>query len=198
VNHAHLRNHLLDRHPPRDGLGLRPDLLKATDGDSAHVAKAEVRGHAAQGSNRDRYRFVGEIARDGMGPELRGRDVDLAVRVLLRKYVDRPQVARRFVEKAQIGGQLQQPGEVRVYDIGRLGDRPYITMKLVKRQTLAAILDEHEGPPTDWGLAEVLVEWGVADEELAGGAHSETVDVTTIRTALSTGSTGGYGKRGRC
>jgi hypothetical protein len=29
----------------------------------------------------------------------------------------------------QIGGQLQHPGVVPVYDIGRFGDRPFFTMK---------------------------------------------------------------------
>src|SRR6516225_1704405 len=94
----------------------------------------------------DRYRLDGEIARGGMGAVLRGRDVDLgrdlAIKVLLEKYVNRPEVARRFVEEAQIGGQLQHPGVVPVYDIGRFGDRPYFTMKLVKGQTLAALLEE--------------------------------------------------------
>jgi serine/threonine protein kinase len=49
-----------------------------------------------------------------MGAVLRGRDVDLgrdlAVKVLLEKHAHRPEVARRFVEEAQIGGQLQHPG----------------------------------------------------------------------------------------
>src|SRR5262249_48494351 len=45
----------------------------------------------------------------------------------------------------------------------------------------------------DWGLAKVLAEGGVADEERASRAHQEPVDVTTIRTARSTGSVGSYG-----
>ena len=74
----------------------------------------------------DRYQLSGEIARGGMGAVLRGRDVDLgrdlAVKVLLEKHADRPEVARRFIEEAQIGGQLQHPGLVPVYDLGRFGD----------------------------------------------------------------------------
>src|SRR5207302_62487 len=80
------------------------------------------------------------------GAVLRGRDVDLgrdlAVKVLLEKYADRPEVVQRFIEEAQIGGQLQHPGVVPVYDIGRFGDRPFFTMKLVKGKTLAALLAE--------------------------------------------------------
>src|SRR5207302_4942280 len=101
----------------------------------------------------DRYQLQGEIARGGMGVVLRGRDVDLgrdlAVKVLLEKYADRPDVARRFVEEAQIGGQLQHPGVVPVYDIGRFGDCPFFTMKLVEGKTLAAILAERQQPTDD-------------------------------------------------
>ncbi len=177
-----------------------------------------------------------------MGAVLRGRDVDLgrdlAVKVLLEKYVDRPEVARRFIEEAQIGGQLQHPGVVPVYDIGRFGDRPFFTMKLVKGQTLSALLAERtdaaadrprllgialqvaqamayahakgvihrdlkpanimvgafgEVQVMDWGLAKVLAEGGVADEERASRAHQTPEDVTTIRTARSSGSAGSHG-----
>jgi serine/threonine-protein kinase len=147
--------------------------------------------------------------------------------------VDRPEVARRFIEEAQIGGQLQHPGVVPVYDIGRFGQRPFFTMKLVKGQTLAALLGERADPAADrprflgialqvaqtlayahakgvihrdlkpanvmvgafgevqvmdWGLAKVLAEGGVADEERASRAHQAPPDVTTIRTARSMGS----------
>ena len=43
------------------------------------------------------------------------------------------EVVRRFVEEAQIGGQLQHPGIVPVYELGTFPDRrPYFAMKLVK------------------------------------------------------------------
>ena len=57
--------------------------------------------------------------------------------------------ARRFIEEAQIGGQLQHPGVVPIYDIGRFGDQPFFTMKLVKGHTLAAILGERTDPSAD-------------------------------------------------
>src|SRR5438105_1164301 len=125
---------------------LRPVLLRDADGESAHV----VRPHSAEmpepHETGARYQLSGEIARGGMGAVLRGRDVDLgrdlAVKVLLEKHAHRPEVARRFIEEAQIAGQLQHPGVVPVYDIGRFGDRPFFTMKLVKGQTLAALLGE--------------------------------------------------------
>jgi len=95
----------------------------------------------------DRYQLFGEIARGGMGAILKGRDVnlgrDLAVKVLLEAHSDKPDLLRRFVEEAQIGGQLQHPGIVPVYELGTFADRrPYFTMKLVKGRTLATLLDE--------------------------------------------------------
>ncbi len=94
-----------------------------------------------------RYQLQGEIARGGMGAIIRGRDVDLgrdlAIKVLLESHQRDPQVIRRFVEEAQIGGQLQHPGVVPVYELGTFPDRrPYFTMKLVKSRTLAALLAE--------------------------------------------------------
>ena len=92
-----------------------------------------------------RLQLFGEIARGGMGAILRGRDVDLgrelAVKVLLESNQGHPQVVRRFIEEAQIGGQLQHPGIVPVYELGTFADhRPYFAMKLVKGQTLAELL----------------------------------------------------------
>ena len=96
-----------------------------------------------------RLQLFGEIARGGMGAILRGRDVDLgrelAVKVLLESNQGHPEVVRRFIEEAQIGGQLQHPGIVPVYELGAFADRrPYFAMKLVKGQTLAALLAERD------------------------------------------------------
>jgi serine/threonine-protein kinase len=98
-----------------------------------------------------RYQLQGEIARGGMGAVLRGRDVDLgrdlAIKVLLEAHRDHPDIVHRFIEEAQIGGQLQHPGIVPVYELGTFPDRrPYFAMKLVKGRTLAALLQERPDP----------------------------------------------------
>jgi serine/threonine protein kinase/Tfp pilus assembly protein PilF len=103
------------------------------------------------GAGLGRYQLRGEIARGGMGAIIRGRDVDLgrelAIKVLLESHQGNPEVVRRFVEEAQIGGQLQHPGVVPVYEMGTFPDRrPYFAMKLVKGQTLAALLRERTSP----------------------------------------------------
>src|SRR5215472_10441291 len=207
--------------PPQSSLGdMRPPLLKEAEGESAHIVQPKSDAMPPPEQAGDRYQLQGEIARGGMGAVLRGRDVDLgrdlAVKVLLEKHAHRPEVARRFIEEAQIGGQLQHPGVVPVYDIGRFGDRPFFTMKLVKGHTLASLLAERADPTADrprflaitlqvaqalayahakgvihrdlkpanvmvgafgevqvmdWGLAKVLAEGGIADEEKASRQH---------------------------
>ena len=92
-----------------------------------------------------RYQLHGEIARGGMGAILKGRDTDLgrdlAIKVLLDAHKDKPEVIQRFVEEAQIGGQLQHPGIAPIYELGQFADkRPFFAMKLVKGETLSKLL----------------------------------------------------------
>jgi serine/threonine-protein kinase len=101
-----------------------------------------------------RYRIDGEIARGGMGTVLKGRDPDLgrdvALKVLREDHRDNPDLIRRFIEEAQIGGQLQHPGIVPIYELGTFADcRPFFSMKLVKGHTLAELLDGRAGPADD-------------------------------------------------
>ena len=101
-----------------------------------------------------RYRIDGEIARGGMGSVLKGRDPDLgrdvALKVLRDDLRDDAGMVRRFVEEAQIGGQLQHPGIVPIYELGTFADlRPFFAMKLVKGHTLAQLLEARDGPGDD-------------------------------------------------
>jgi eukaryotic-like serine/threonine-protein kinase len=104
--------------------------------------------------NSTRYRIDGEIARGGMGSILKGRDPDLgrdvAIKVLREDLRDNDELVRRFVEEAQIGGQLQHPGVVPIYELGTFADqRPFFSMKLVKGQTLADLLAARPTPADD-------------------------------------------------
>jgi eukaryotic-like serine/threonine-protein kinase len=118
----------------------------ATDGSGMELIKTSSDQMPAPGERGNRYQLFGEIARGGMGAILKGRDPnlgrDLAVKVLLESHQDEPEMVRRFVEEAQIGGQLQHPGIVPVYELGTFDRRPYFTMKLVKGRTLASLLAE--------------------------------------------------------
>jgi len=118
------------------------------------ASSAEMRQVRELPQGRGNYQFLGEVARGGMGVILKGHDRDLgrdvAMKVLRKELSGREEIVQRFVEEAQIGGQLQHPGIVPVYELGLLADeRPYFTMKLVKGRTLAALLAERNPPDGD-------------------------------------------------
>jgi len=141
-----LGSSILKRIASRRGSVPQVHLREIADGPTP-VVKPGAQG-ATPG---ERYQIIGEIARGGVGLVLKGRDVDLgrdvAMKVLLDEHADRAELIERFVEEAQVGGQLQHPGIVPVYEIGLQEDgRPFFAMKLVKGETLSALLLKRRSP----------------------------------------------------
>ncbi|MHC4898155.1 MAG: tetratricopeptide repeat protein [Planctomycetota bacterium] len=104
--------------------------------------------------SRRRYQMLGKIAHGGMGVVHYARDVelgrDLAMKVLHKRHLGKPGMVHRFVEEAQICGQLQHPGIVPLYELGLQSDHgPYFTMKLVVGKTLAVLLEERSDPASE-------------------------------------------------
>jgi hypothetical protein len=70
-----------------------------------------------------RYLIEHEIARGGMGVVWRAHDPELhrpvAVKALLARCHGSADVERRFLDEAQVTGQLQHPGVPPVHEIGR-------------------------------------------------------------------------------
>lgn len=133
------------------GVSLRSASSEAEGFESQFESQVEDSSHAT-----NRYELKDEIARGGMGAILRAKDKDLgrsiAVKVLLDEHKKKPKVIQRFVEEAQIGGQLQHPGIAPVYELGRFADeRPFFSMKLVKGETLSALLKLRKDPAEDRG-----------------------------------------------
>jgi serine/threonine-protein kinase len=207
--------------------GIPRVLLRDTESGSSPspVVRPSSPQMPRAGGRSGRLQLLGEVARGGMGAILKGRDVDLgrdlAVKVLLEQHKNRPELVGRFIEEAQIAGQLQHPGVVPVYELGTLDDcRPYFAMKLVKGRTLTTLLEERSSPEADrarllgifeqvcqtmayahargvihrdlkpsnvmvgsfgevqvmdWGLAKVLSQGGISDDQTAGRLLSETV-----------------------
>ncbi len=94
-----------------------------------------------------------------MGEVWRVRDRELnrtlAMKVVKPALLRQPASLARFVEEAQATAQLQHPGIVSVYDVGRLEDgRRYFTMKEIRGRTFGKVIAEvHEagrrGPSCD-------------------------------------------------
>jgi hypothetical protein len=142
------------------GVTSRVLLRDEPDAPSPVVAPGE---EALAVSGQARYQVLGEIARGGMGVVLKGRDSDLgrdvAIKVLLPGHADDPALVRRFIEEAQIGGQLQHPGILPIHELGLDADlRPYFSMRLVKGRNLAALLEERPVLSHDLGRFLVVFE----------------------------------------
>ena len=220
--------------PSQDGaIGAIPRVhLRDTSSEDTRLIRPTSPETPKLSGQPSRYQLIGELARGGMGAIFQGRDLDLgrdlAVKVIREEHRDHPEMVRRFVEEAQIGGQLQHPGIIPVHELGRLPDgRLFIAMKLVRGRTLAALLATRRGPDEDrmrflsifeqvcqtmayahargvihrdlkpsnimvgsfgevqvmdWGLAKVLDQGGVADEEKAILASGDAPAVWTLRS----------------
>jgi hypothetical protein len=110
-------------------LGAAPVQLRGPDTEPADPMVRPL-SDAVPAEAPARLQIHGEIARGGMGAILKGRDTDLgrdlAVKVLLETHAGKTELVQRFVEEAQIAGQLQHPGITPVYELGKFTDkRPY-------------------------------------------------------------------------
>ncbi len=116
-----------------------------------------------------RYKLPGEVARGGMGTILKIWDGELrrtlAMKVVLcddaspgsaTARVD-PRLLERFLEEAQVTGQLDHPGIVPVHELG-LGQegRVYFTMRLVKGEDLSKIFARVRGGEEGWTQVRAL------------------------------------------
>ncbi len=98
------------------------------------------------------YALGVEIGRGGMGAVYRATDLaldrEVAVKLLQDRYAPGSRAAVRFLEEARITGQLQHPGIPAVYQVGTTpSGRPFLAMKLIKGDTLEALLQR--GAPID-------------------------------------------------
>lgn len=101
-------------------------------------------GDAPIGSSSERYRWLGEVNRGGMGVILGARDPIIGRRVAIK--VLRPELERderaldEFSQEAQVTGQLDHPNIVPIYDFGTSAKSPFMVMKWVAGKSLAQLL----------------------------------------------------------
>lgn len=139
---------------PAVTMTLDAEFSQATNTPSgANGAKA---AHPTQSLRR--YEIQGELARGGMGAILVAKDRDLRRDVAMKVLLDPSQPvddgktrARlgRFLEEAQITGQLEHPNIVPVHEIGMDSHGHwYFTMKLVNGEALSDILRKLKSQPS--------------------------------------------------
>jgi eukaryotic-like serine/threonine-protein kinase len=101
-------------------------------------------GDAPIGSSSERYHWLGEVNRGGMGIILGARDPIIgrrvAIKVLRPELEHDDRVLDEFSQEARVTGQLDHPNIVPVYDFGAGDKRPFMVMKWVAGKSLAQLL----------------------------------------------------------
>ncbi len=104
----------------------------------------------------DRYRIVGLLGRGGMGEVYRADDLDLGQPVALKflpAEVERdPDRLSRFVAEVRTARQIAHPNVCRVYDIGEIDGRRFLSMEYVDGEDLRTLLRRIGHLPEDKGL----------------------------------------------
>jgi serine/threonine protein kinase len=127
------------------------DEIRRTLGDMEHARRAgdtmEYVSRLSQpAGSRDRYTLTTLHAKGGIGQVWLARDTamerDVALKELRPDRSDNDAMLRRFLQEARITGQLDHPGVVPVYELGRVdagadGPSPYYTMRFVHGRTLS-------------------------------------------------------------
>jgi serine/threonine protein kinase len=92
----------------------------------------------------DRYRIIGLLGRGGMGEVYRADDLKLGQPVALKflppKLADDPVRRERFFAEVRITRQLSHPNICRVYDIGEIDGRHFLSMEFIDGEDLASLL----------------------------------------------------------
>lgn len=102
---------------------------------NSETVSTPPQGQAPRTENR--YRLIDNIAKGGLGKIWRAEDTafhrEIGFKELLPLALTTKGVVERFLEEAQVTGQLEHPGIVPVYDVGFQQDgTPFYAMKLVK------------------------------------------------------------------
>lgn len=108
-----------------------------------------------------RYPLVTNFARGGLGQIWMANDSrlrrEVAFKELLPSALKNRNALERFLEEAQITGQLEHPSIVPIYDIGyQENGTPFYTMKLVRGETMEKEIENLHQLPKDspeWTLA---------------------------------------------
>lgn len=154
---------------PRESQEAAPSQPARTSKPPSTLNDELIEKIAKHSSPNPRYTFKGEVARGGMGAILKVWDGDLrrnlAMKVILggaqetqhEKEVPDPSRIARFLEEAQVTGQLDHPGIVPVHELGVGSDgRVYFTMRLVHGRDFQTILDLVKDGKEGWNQTRAL------------------------------------------
>lgn len=137
--------------PDREG----PDLARTLARDPSLATRTTAAGTGAASGGptaalipgtmvSDRYRIVGLLGRGGMGEVYRADDLKLdqpvALKFLPAGLEQKPGLLDRFLNEVRTALKVTHPNVCRVYDIGEVDGRHFLSMEYVDGEDLASLL----------------------------------------------------------
>ena len=127
------------------GATLAATLAPTMAGPGANGSESVRRSRLSSFAPDERFELIKPHAKGGIGQVWLARDRELqrevAVKEIQARYVDREGLKARFLLEAEITGNLEHPGIVPVYSLGRnASGRPYYAMRFIRGETLSAAI----------------------------------------------------------
>jgi serine/threonine-protein kinase len=104
-----------------------------------------------------RYEVAELVGEGAMARVYRARDPDIdrtvAIKLLKDELCVDKEYVNRFLREARAAGAISHPNIVTIFDVGRHGDTPYITMEFMDEKSLGDVLTENARMPVKQVLA---------------------------------------------
>ncbi|MBA4062141.1 MAG: hypothetical protein C0501_00215 [Isosphaera sp.] len=186
-----------DRAADLSDLNLPPDAQKAA---AVLVAQGVLTRFQAQqllagrhkGFRVGPYAVLDLLGRGGMGAVYLAEHLELRRKVAIKVLVagkddDQKLAAERFLREARSAAALDHPNIVRIFDVARHADTPYLVMEYVEGDTLQAVLDR-DGPVPYPEAAEYVAQAaaGLQHAHERGFVHRDVKPANLIRDGSGT------------
>jgi eukaryotic-like serine/threonine-protein kinase len=127
------------------GASLAGDKTLPLDGTGLDRSQSSFAQSDPANKSRERFKLIRQHARGGIGQVWLARDGelqrDVAVKEIQPRYAESEGQRARFVLEAEITGNLEHPGIVPVYSLGRNADgRPYYAMRFIEGESLSSAI----------------------------------------------------------
>lgn len=89
------------------------------------------------------FELTEELGRGGMGVVYRAHQISLdrevALKMILPGRLSEPEHVERFQQEAEAAAQLNHPGIISIYEVGKFAEQPFFCMQLVAGQTIGEL-----------------------------------------------------------
>lgn len=89
------------------------------------------------------FELTEELGRGGMGVVYRAHQISLdrevALKTILPGRLSEPEHVERFQQEAEAAAQLDHPGIISIYEVGKFAEQPFFCMQLVAGQTIGEL-----------------------------------------------------------